>query len=124
MSEEAKEKIVYVTTCAGENPEKASLPFVLANAAQALEVEAVVVLQATGVFLAKKGYLDNVFAAGLAPLKELVQNFLNDGGRLLVCVPCIRERKIDESDLIEGAEPTAAAKLTMELLDANATLVY
>ena len=124
MSQEIQEKIVYVTTCAGENPEKASLPFVLANAAQAMEVEAVVVLQATGVFLAKKGYLDNVFAAGLAPLKELVQNFLNDGGRLLVCVPCIRERKIDESDLIEGAEPTAAAKLTMELLGANATLVY
>jgi predicted peroxiredoxin len=104
MTQEKKEKIVYITTCAGENPEKASLPFVLANAAQAMEVEAVVVLQATGVYLAKKGYLDNVFAAGLPPLKELVQNFLDGGGRLLVCVPCIRERKIDESELVEGAE--------------------
>ena len=35
MSEQ-KEKIVYINTCAGENPEKASLPFVLANAALAM----------------------------------------------------------------------------------------
>lgn len=124
MSEEKQEKIVYINTCAGESPEKASLPFVLANAALTMEVEAVVVLQGTGVYLAKKGYADNVFAAGLPPLKELMKNFLEAGGRILVCVPCIRERKIDESDLVEGAEPTAAAKLTLELLSANATLVY
>ncbi len=124
MSEEKKEKIVYIDTCAGENPEKASLPFVLGNAALTMEVEAVVVLQGTGVYLAKKGYADNVFAAGLPPLKELMDNFRAAGGKILVCVPCIRERKIDESDLVEGAEPTAAAKLTLELLSANATLVY
>ena len=124
MSEEKKEKIVYITTFAGENAEKASLPFVLANAALALEIEAVVALQGTGVYLAKKGYLDNVFAAGLPPLKDLVQSFLDDGGKLLVCVPCIRERKIDESDLIEGAQPTAAAKLTLEMLSATTTVTY
>jgi hypothetical protein len=39
-------------------------------------------------------------------------------------VPCIRERKISEADLIEGASPTAAAALTQEILTANATLVY
>ena len=124
MSDTPQEKIVYIATCAGENPEKASLPFVLANAALVMEVDAVVALQGTGVYLAKNGYLDNVFAAGLPPLKELVKNFVDAGGRLLVCVPCIRERKIDESELIEGAEPTAAAKLTLEFLSANATLVY
>jgi predicted peroxiredoxin len=124
MSEEKTEKIVYITTFAGENPEKASLPFVLANAALALELDAVVALQGTGVYLAKKGYLDNVFAAGLAPLKELVTDFLRDGGRLLVCVPCIRERKIEESDLIEGAQPTAAAQLTLEMISADATVTY
>jgi uncharacterized protein involved in oxidation of intracellular sulfur len=123
MSEQ-KDKIVYIGTYAGENPEKASLPFVLANAALAMEVEAVVALQGPAVYLAKKGYLEHVFAAGLPPLKELMENFLEQGGKLLVCVPCIRERKIDESELIEGAEPTAAAKLTMEILSAKATLVY
>ena len=43
-----KEKIVLVATHAGEDPERASLPLMLANAAQAMDMEAVVVLQATG----------------------------------------------------------------------------
>ena len=121
---EQPEKIVYIATCAGEHPEKASLPFVLANAALAMDIEAVVILQGTGVYLAKKGYLDNVFAAGLPPLKELVMSFLELGGKLLVCVPCIKERKIDVSDLIEGAKPSAAAVVTDELLTSKAQLVY
>ncbi|MCB2229007.1 MAG: DsrE family protein [Desulfarculaceae bacterium] len=123
MSEQT-EKIVYISTNGPENPEKASLPFVLANAAMAMEVEAVVALQGVAVTLAKEGCLQHVFAAGLPPLKELVENFLAQGGRLMVCVPCIRERKIDEADLIQGVEMMAAAKLTAEILEANATLVY
>ncbi|HYA03001.1 MAG TPA: DsrE family protein [Syntrophobacteria bacterium] len=118
------EKIVYIVTHAGEDTERATLPFVLANAALAMEVEAVVALQGTGVFLAKKGYLDNIFAAGLPPLKDLMTSFLEAGGRIMVCVPCIKERKIGESDLIEGAKATAAAALTQEILTAKATLVY
>lgn len=123
MSEQT-EKIIYIATHGAENPEKASLPFVLANAALAMDVEAVVALQGTAVTLAKEGCMQHVFAAGLPPMKELVDNFLAQGGRLMVCVPCIRERKIDESDLVEGAELMAAAKLTQEILTANATLVY
>ena len=47
------EKIVYISTNGGENPEKATLPFVLANAALAMDVEAVVALQGPAVTLAK-----------------------------------------------------------------------
>ncbi len=119
-----KEKIVYIVTHAGEDPERATLPFMLATAAQTMDVEAVVALQGTAVFLAKKGYLDHVHGAGLPALKDLMQTFLDEKGKLIVCIPCIRERKIDESDLIEGAKPGAAAALTQEILSANSTLVY
>jgi predicted peroxiredoxin len=119
-----KEKIVYIVTHAAEDPERATFPFMLATAAQAMEVEAVVALQGTAVFLAKKGYLEHVFAAGLPALKTLVDSFISEGGKVRVCVPCIRDRKIDEADLIEGASPIAAAALTQEILSANATLVY
>lgn len=118
------EKIIYIVTHAGEDPERASLPFVLANASQAMDVEAVVVLQGPSVFLAKGDCLAHVFAAGLPPLKKLVDDFMEAGGRLLVCTPCIKERKIEESDLIKGAQPTAAGALVQEILTANATLVY
>jgi len=118
------EKIVYIVTYAGEDPERATFPFVLATAAQTMDVEAVVALQGTGVYLARRGYLDHVSASGLPALKSLVETFLSENGKLLVCVPCIKERNIAESDLIEGAKPVAAASLITEILSANATLVY
>lgn len=124
MSEDKKEKIVYVSTHGAEDPERASLPFVLGNAALAMDVEAVVALQGSSVFLAKRGMLEHVPATGFPPLKELVDSFLELGGRLLVCVPCIQERKIDVADLIEKATPIAGGALTEEFLSANATLVY
>lgn len=119
-----KEKIVYIVTHAGEDPERATFPFMLATAAQTMEVETVVALQGSGVYLAKKGYLEHVSAEGLTPLKDLVDTFLSEGGQLLICIPCIRQRKIAESDLIEGATPTMAANLNQHILSANATMVY
>jgi len=120
----AEEKIVYIATHAGEDPERATFPFMMANAAQAMDVEAVIVLQGTGVYLAKKGYANHIHASGLPPLKQLIESFLQQGGRILVCTPCIKERKIEEGDLIEGAVPIAGATLTQEILSAKATLVY
>jgi uncharacterized protein involved in oxidation of intracellular sulfur len=118
------EKMVYIVTHAAEDPERATFPFMLATAAQAMEVEAVVALQGVSVFLAKKGYVEHVMAAGLPALKDLVNTFLESGGKLLICTPCVRDRNIEESDLIEGAELIAAARLNQEILSANATLVY
>ena len=80
---EAKEKIVLVATYAGEDPERATFPFMLATAAQSMDVEAVVVLQGNGVFLAKKGYADNITFPGLTPLKSLIPSFMENGGKLL-----------------------------------------
>jgi len=124
MTEARTEKIVYISTNGPENPEKASLPFVLANAAMVMEVETLVTLQGAAVFLAKKGMLEHVHAAGFAPLKQLVESFFEQGGKLVVCVPCIQERKIDVSELIENAVPMSGGALTEEILSANATLVY
>jgi len=124
MTETQKEKIVYISTNGMESPEKASLPFVLANAAMVMEVETLVVLQGPAVFLAKKGCLAHVHSAGFAPLKELAEAFFEQGGRLAVCTPCIQERKIEVADLIENAIPISGGSLTEEILSANATLVY
>jgi uncharacterized protein involved in oxidation of intracellular sulfur len=124
MSEEKPEKIVIFATHGPEDPERASLPFVMANAALALDIQVVVVLQGTGVILAKRGCYEHVFAAGMPSLKELVDSFIELGGLLLICTPCIQERKITEDMLVETAKPIKAARVIMEILDANATLNY
>ena len=48
MSETA-EKIIYVTTNGPESPEKATLPFKLANAGLALDLDVVMALQGPAV---------------------------------------------------------------------------
>jgi predicted peroxiredoxin len=122
--QEHTEKIVIIATHGTEDPERASLPFVMANAALAMDVQAVVILQGTAVFLAKKGCYEHVFAAGLPPLKELVDSFIQMGGVLLICTPCINERKITKEMLVENAVPIKAARVVTEVLEANATLNY
>jgi len=121
---EATEKIVYIATYAGEDPDRASFPFVLANAALAMDVKAVIVLQGNAVWLAKKGYAQHIHAGGFPPMDQLVKNFVELGGRILVCTPCIKERKIEVSDLIDGAEPAAGGAVNQELLTANASVTY
>jgi uncharacterized protein involved in oxidation of intracellular sulfur len=124
MDETNVEKIVIVATHGCEDPERACLPFVLANAALAMDTHAVVILQGTAVTLAKKGCYEHVFAAGLPALKELVDSFMELGGSLLVCSPCIQERRITPDMLVDNAQPIKAARVVMELLEAKATLSY
>lgn len=96
----------------------------VANAAQAMDVEAMVAVQGTGVYLAPKGYADHISVPGLTPLKQLIDNFVANGGKILVCIPCIEERKISQADLIQGAEPCKAGRLIVEMTSAKSTAVY
>jgi predicted peroxiredoxin len=126
MSESSAEKILYIGTAAAENPEKAAMPFVMALAALAMDIGATVCLQGNGVYLAQKGYAEKCPPpGGFPPLATLVREFLEFGGNLLVCVPCIKERHIDESvDLVEGARTTAAGALNVEATESKAVFVY
>lgn len=125
MTENKEEKILYIGTCGGDDPEKASMPFVMACAALAMDIKATVALQGNGVYLAQKGYVDKMLSGGgFPPMKELLASFLELGGELKVCVPCIKERNIDESELVEGFQTTAAGALNVEAIEANAVMVY
>ena len=121
-----EEKNLYIGTHAGENPEKAAMPFVIANAALAMDIKATVVLQGNGVYLARKGCVDNMLpAGGFPPLAKLMKDFFDQGGKLLVCVPCIKERKINEAtDLVEGAQTTAAGALNIEAMESKAVFTF
>ena len=56
--------------------------------------------------------------------KQMLQVFVESGGRLLVCIPCMEERNLKATDLIEQAVPTSGSALTEEILSAKATLTY
>ena len=111
MSETA-EKIIYVTTNGPESPEKATLPFKLANAGLALDLDVVMALQGPAVYLAMPGMIPHVPDTNTSSLKQMLEVFVESGGRLLVCIPCMEERNLKETDLIEQAVPTSGSALT------------
>lgn len=122
---EKEEKILYFCTHASDEPEKAAMPFVMASAALAMDIKTIVVLQGQGVYLALKGYVETMSKpGGFPPMAKLLSEYLELGGELRVCVPCIKDRNIDESTLVEGARTTAAGELNIEAMAADAVFVY
>jgi predicted peroxiredoxin len=104
-------KFCISLTVAKDNPDKATVAFVIANAAVASDKDTVVFLSTEGVRLAVKGYADDIAEEGFAPLKDLMANFAGAGGKIYVCSPCFKRRKLDETALVSGAAIVGGAKL-------------
>lgn len=104
-------KFVVSLTCAKDNTDKATVGFVVANAAVASDKETVVFLSTEGVRLAVQGYADGVHEEGFAPLKDLIASYAKAGGVTYVCSPCFKRRGLDEKKLVPGAVIVGGAKL-------------
>ena len=98
-------------TCAKDDPDRATVAFVVANAAVGSEQETVVFLSTEGVRLAVAGYGEDIAEPGFAPLGELMASFAAAGGTIYVCSPCFKRRGLDESKLVAGAKIVGGAKL-------------
>lgn len=117
-------KFCVSLTCAKDNPDKATVAFVIASAAVASEKETLVFLSTEGVRLSQKGYADDIHEEGFAPLRELMDNFVKAGGTVYVCSPCFKRRKLDENKLIDGATIVGGAKLVEFLGDGSPCITY
>ena len=109
---------------AKENTDKATVAFVIANAALGSGQETLVFLSIEGVRLSQKGYADDIHEEGFAPLKELMENFAKAGGAIYVCSPCFKRRKLDENNLVAGAVIVGGAKLVEFLAGGSPCVSY
>lgn len=117
-------KFCVSLTCAKNDPDKATVAFVVANAAVASDKETMVFLSTEGVRLAVSGYADDVHEEGFAPLRELMHNFVQAGGKVFVCSPCFKRRKLDETKLLAGLTIVGGAKLVEFLSDGSPSVSY
>lgn len=117
-------KFCVSLTYAKNDPDKATVAFVVANAAVASDKETMVFLSTEGVRLGVKGYADDVHEEGFAPLRELMANFVKAGGKVFVCSPCFKRRKLDEGALVDGATIVGGAKLVEFLSDGAPCVSY
>jgi predicted peroxiredoxin len=117
-------KFCVSLTCGKDNTDKATVAFVVANAAAASDKETLVFLSIEGVRLSQNGYADDVHEEGFAALKELMTNFVNAGGKIYVCSPCFNKRKLDPNNLVAGATVVGGAKLVEFLSDGAPCISY
>ena len=112
-------KFVIVSTHGNDNFERASMAWAVANAAHVLDAEVIMFLQAEGVNVVRKDFCKGWVFPPFTPLEELISNFMEMGGKVFACVPCVEAREIKKEDYIEGVELAGATKLLAESVDAK-----
>ncbi len=117
-------KFCVSLTHALDNPDKATVGFVVANAAVASGKETMVFLSTEGVRLSQRGFADEIHEEGFLPLRELMDNFAKAGGKLFVCSPCFKKRSLEEGKLVTGATVVGGAKLVEFLSDGSPCITY
>jgi uncharacterized protein len=107
-----------------DDTDRATVGFVLANAAFGSGKETLVFLSINGVRLAQRGVADGIHEEGFAPLRELMDSFAKGGGTIYVCSPCFKKRKLDENSLVAGATIVGGAKLVEFLSDSSPCVTF
>ncbi|RLI53488.1 MAG: hypothetical protein DRO87_10940 [Candidatus Thorarchaeota archaeon] len=82
--------------------------------------DATVILMEDGVYCGLKGQESKQFFRTV----EILENFVEMGGKILVCGMCIKERGIDAKDLIDGCEVIDLAKLVQTMAEADQTVFF
>jgi len=117
MTDSTRDLVVVVTH--GIDHELSSAAFTIANGGMTAGMRVSIFLTSAGVDLARRGALDTTHVQPLEPLADLVRDFVDRGGALWACTPCVKSRGYTEDDLIEGAVITGASQMH-ELIKAGA----
>lgn len=118
MSEE-QQKLVYILHDAGERAEKVLTAFAVANIGLSMEHDITIILFGEATRLAYKGYAETVHSLDRLPLDRLMGDFLDNGGKIWVCLPCIKSRKVDPSMLVDGVEATTGTVVNDIFIEAD-----
>lgn len=102
--------------------ERATVSFILALSAASHNAETAVFATSDAANLCTKGGTDNLTADGYEPLSGLVEEFVDNGGRIWLCPVCAKAKGISEADLRPGVE-IAGAPRTMEFMASGAQLL-
>jgi predicted peroxiredoxin len=107
-----------------EDAERATLPFIVSNVAASADQQTSVLLTIDGVWIATKGYADDIQKEGFPALKDILSSFVANGGEIWVCGTCAKPRGITEGDLIEGARIVTAAYVVEQIVSGASSVTF
>jgi predicted peroxiredoxin len=119
-----KKKILYVQTSGVDQPERAYAPFILASTAAAMNIDATVYFVIKGVTLMKKGEAEKIKMGSFPSLKQVMDQALKAGVKLVVCEQSCGLLGIPRGDFTPEASIVGAATLNDLALNADAILSF
>ena len=108
------ENYLFTLTAFDREGDRAATPLVLANSALANGKDVLLWLTMEGVELAKQGAAATVNTHSFAPLSELLEAYIENGGRIGVCPPCAKTHGVNDDNIIDTAELMGAVAMLDE----------
>lgn len=115
-------KVVINLATGLEDAERATVAFLVGGAAVERGKQVTMFLTKEAVRLALPGYAEAIACDGCPPLAQLVQQYADGGGNLLVCPICFSARKLGEVELVPNARLGGATPLWDWIGDDSATI--
>ena len=119
-----KKHILYVQTSGVDAPKRLYSPFVLGMTAKAMDIDATIYFLGLGVTVVKKGEADMVREGSFPTVKEVMDQAIAAGVKLLVCEQSTQLLNLERGVFIPEAKVVGAATLNDLVLDADATMWF
>ena len=122
MAEQPRELVVLMTH--GADSEISSVAFTVANGAITGGMKVFAFLTSAAVDLVRTSAIDMTHVAPMDPLKALVQDFLQRGGTIWACPPCVKARGYSLEDFEDGVVIQGASAMHERLKAGAASLSF
>jgi predicted peroxiredoxin len=119
-----KRKFLYVQTSGVDSPERAYAPFILATTAAMMNVDATIYFVIKGITLVKKGEAEKIKMGSFPTLREVMDQALKAGVKLMACEQSCQLMGIPRGDFTSEAKVVGAATLNDLALNADAVLCF
>ena len=120
---DTKKLVVVVTN--GFNDERASVAWSVANGGIASGYQVTMFLVSSGADWARKGAAEVARMNPLdPPIKDMMQNIIDNGGTIMVCPPCAKVRGYEKEDLMDGVVLAGSTAMLGVVSEGAATLTF
>ena len=119
-----KKSILYIQTSGVDTPERLYAPFILGTTASMMGIEATIYFLIKGCTVMKKGEAEKVKIGSFPSLKDVMDQAVKAGVKLLVCDQSTQLMGLSRGDYVDTAKMCGAATLNDLALDADAILSF
>ncbi len=117
-------KKLFVVITHGLAHELSTVAFTIANGGMTSGLAVEIFLTSDGVDLVRKRAADLTHHHPGEPLQKLISDFMQRGGRIYACTPCVKARGYEQDDLLDGVVISGASVMHNAIIEGASTLSF